>query len=555
MRQFFLFSVLLAMSCCGVPNNTDESPNELQHSTSLAELRKKQMQATSPDGQLNLAFTRSGDGKILYELSMNGTTLISPSSLGFTLRSQGKESKDFAIEAVKVTQSSESYNLPWGIVDQVNAPYTELQLSLKHVPKKFKFKLEARVFDDGIGIRYVFPRQMNLSFPKDTMRIIEEHTEFNIVGDPLVNWGPGDWASHENPLELTLRSQINATKYNALETLPEHKVPNNAVMTPVSMHLKGGVHLSIHEAGPTDYPEMTLAVTPTGFITILEGTESRVAKAVVKLPFNTPWRTIAVEDRAIDLVTNMLAVSLSDSNSYLRNPYRFNKMVAPSIATEYDTLNDYSQASKLTQLSSIAYTRGLDSPYDFSARFGSIDVEGKSEEEIQLMLGAFVGACVILHAPAGEKLAVPAYLDQVESEVKSVNGTPIPLEILQRSRQNTPLHRYVKEVATAWDNAYPLAGELGQYLALARKVKGRDEYFIGGVTADQDQELAVPLNFLQDSISYEFSLIDATHDNSKNDGMLRPTFKNSFVRRGDTINITMKKGSGFGGIIGMGVAE
>jgi hypothetical protein len=306
MRLLPIAALYLTFFGCGDPSVTYENP---------LELRDKDMHATSPDGQLAISFSRTASGQISYQLTRNGQTLISPSLLGLSLKSQGRIDRSFLVEKVDMRQGMEVYALPWGEVDSVRAPYTEIQLSLKHTLKKFKLKLESRIFDDGVGFRYVFPKQTNGTFVRDTVRILEEHTQFNIAGDPLVSWGPGDWNSYENRLELTKHSEIDATKYDNRIRYHQCVVPHNAIMTPATMRLDSGAHLSIHEAALIDYPEMTLGVTEAGFESILVGSPNREAKAVRKPPFETPWRTISVGDRAIDLVANTLVLNLNEPNA------------------------------------------------------------------------------------------------------------------------------------------------------------------------------------------------------------------------------------------------
>ena len=241
MRYFLSLISLLFLANCG--------------ETSFGE---SQRTIHSPDGDLSVRFELSEAGEILYTLNQHTSELVAPSSLGFSESDLGKLSKKLILEAVASSEGIEEYELPWGEVARVNAPFTELQLSLKHAGTKFTFVIVARLFDDGLGLQYRIPAQSNVNKESDTVHILEEHTQFNLTGDPLVNWGPGDWNSYENNLELTRRSQIDATKYDDRTQLIHRVVPRNAIMTPATMRMDNGMHLSLHEAALIDYPEMTL---------------------------------------------------------------------------------------------------------------------------------------------------------------------------------------------------------------------------------------------------------------------------------------------------------
>jgi alpha-glucosidase len=56
--------------------------------------------------------------------------------------------------------------------------------------------------------------------------------------------------------------------------------------------------------------------------------------------------------------------------------------------------------------------------------------------------------------------------------------------------------RFIRDVAVDWDTTRVLAGRIGDYVAVARKTRGRDEWFVGAVTDEQGRALAVPLDFL-----------------------------------------------------------
>lgn len=734
MRHFFLLTLLLALVSCGDPGFSESD-----------------MQITSPDGQLNLAFTRSETGQLSYGLTKNGKVLIAPSTVGLTFKTLGKVAKDFVVEDVAVTQGVEAYDLPWGEVASVNAPFSEIQLTLKHVPKKFKFNVEARLFDDGVGLRYAFPKQTNSTFPKDTIRILEEHTQFNVLGDPLVNWGPGDWNSYENRLELTKRSKIDATKYDDRDQLISRVVPNNAVMTPATMKLESGTHLSIHEANLVNYPEMTLGVTATGFESILAGSPNRGAKAIELLPFTTPWRTIGVEDRAIDFVANMLVLNLNPPNELgdiswfapktyagvwwemflgkgtwdfasgqsaagsageaesgvsrhaantqnvknyidfcadnniegllvegwntgweiwldslkrldafdfvtpypdydLREvvaygkskgvelvmhhetsgvPERYEQQMDTAFALmqelglhtvksgyvgnfpngeyhhgqygvrhyrkvfetaakyqvamnphepikptgerrtlpnaisaegargmEYNAFGDYTQVNQPSHLPSIVYTRGLAGPFDYTPGIFNLEMDGwkGEDDEVLSTLGKQLGAYVVIYAPIQMVADLPAHYRQ-DVNMSSSNGGAIPKDLLHKENYHVAMKRYIRHMATDWDATYPLAGELGQYAVLARKVKNENRYFIGGIAGDKDQKVEVVLDFLPDGFSYELSLFSDAEDAHYRVNKTALSISNSFVSKGDTLRVTMKQAGGFGGIIGMGVAE
>jgi hypothetical protein len=94
-------------------------------------------------------------------------------------------------------------------------------------------------------------------------------------------------------------------------------IPENAVNTPVTMKTAEGVYLSFHEADLTDYAGMTLKVDTTNnsMVSELVGSERLQGKARISAPFNTPWRTIQIADRAGDLIESKMVLNLNEPNA------------------------------------------------------------------------------------------------------------------------------------------------------------------------------------------------------------------------------------------------
>jgi alpha-glucosidase len=59
-----------------------------------------------------------------------------------------------------------------------------------------------------------------------------------------------------------------------------------------------------------------------------------------------------------------------------------------------------------------------------------------------------------------------------------------------------PAFQFVRDVAVDWDTTRVLGGRIGDYVAVARKTRGRDEWFLGAITDEEGRTLEVPLDFL-----------------------------------------------------------
>ncbi|MEL7120366.1 MAG: glycoside hydrolase family 97 protein, partial [Bacteroidota bacterium] len=174
-----------------------------------------------------------------------------------------------------------------------------------------KFQLTFKVYDDGLGFRYSFPEQEGM----DEVTITDEHTHFNLTSDPTCWWIPGDWDIYEHLYNTTRFSEIDAISKRDHPNLAQTYIPENAVNTPITMKTDDGIYLSFHEANLTDYSGMTLKIDADNLqmVSELVGRPDN-AKATVKTPFSTPWRTIQITDEAGDLIASNLIVNLNEPN-------------------------------------------------------------------------------------------------------------------------------------------------------------------------------------------------------------------------------------------------
>ena len=62
--------------------------------------------------------------------------------------------------------------------------------------------------------------------------------------------------------------------------------------------------------------------------------------------------------------------------------------------------------------------------------------------------------------------------------------------------------QFIKDVAVDWDNSYVLEAEPGDYITIARKAKGKNEWFIGSITDENAREALIDFSFLPPKNKY-----------------------------------------------------
>jgi alpha-glucosidase len=65
-----------------------------------------------------------------------------------------------------------------------------------------------------------------------------------------------------------------------------------------------------------------------------------------------------------------------------------------------------------------------------------------------------------------------------------------------------PAFQFIRDVAVDWDTTRVLAGKIGDYVAVARRERGKQTWFVGAITDEEARTLDLPLSFLTPGKSY-----------------------------------------------------
>ncbi len=254
---------------------------------------EKPVTVNSPDGNIQLDVTVI-DGRIFYSVNYKQTPLIGKSLLGFLLKDSGFD-KDFKIENIEHSSFSDTWDQIWGEEITVDNTYNELKVDLiEKNNHKRSLSLIFRLFNDGVGFRYHFPKQDNL----EDFVIMEELTEFNIVE------GGKSWSIPTHGTEY-FEALYRTRQVNKLDT----------VSTPLTIEINDNLYLSIHEANLTDYAGLNLTLKSNSNILKADLTPwSTGEKVFTKTPSYTPWRTIIIAEKPGDLLLSRLMLNLNEPN-------------------------------------------------------------------------------------------------------------------------------------------------------------------------------------------------------------------------------------------------
>jgi len=257
---------------------------------------------------VSLTVALGPDGRPTYAVSFGPKTVIKPSRLGLSFADGKGFDGPLVLTGSETKDVDETWQPVWGEVKDIRNHYQQLTVHLRQAAADGrKLDVVFRVFADGVGFRYEFPRQPNLQY----FTVQDEFTEFNLPANHKAFWIPGDYDSNEYAYTTSRVSEVNTTPIPAIQL----KAPANRIQTPLMLKSDDGLYVNIHEAALVNYPAMFLNVdTKTFGLTsqLVPDATGTGAKAYLQAPEHTPWRTIVVSDKAPEVLASKLILNLNE---------------------------------------------------------------------------------------------------------------------------------------------------------------------------------------------------------------------------------------------------
>lgn len=298
----------------------------------LALLPLQAQQLISPNGKFVMNFSLDASGRPTYDLTFKGKTVVKPSKLGLELKQEdpnnstdfgvmvNKPSEEvirkadlmtgFSVVSTRTSTFDETWKPVWGEESSIRNHYNELEVTLNQ-PKNDRFiVLRFRLFDDGLGFRYEFPEQKNLTY----FVVKEEHSQFAMTGDHTAFWIPGDYDTQEYETVVSKLSEIRAKMREAITpNSSQTPIGPTAVQTALQLKTADGLYINLHEAACINYSTMHLnlddkTMTFESWLT----PDARGDKGYLQAPCTSPWRTIIVGEKATDILASRMTLNLNE---------------------------------------------------------------------------------------------------------------------------------------------------------------------------------------------------------------------------------------------------
>lgn len=265
----------------------------------------------SPNGNFKMIFVLENDGTPTYQLFMNNIEIIKKSKLGLELQKDKKSLlNDFKLVNEVRNTFDETWKTVWGEETAIKNHYNELALTLKQNETERQIIIRFRLFNDGLGFRYEFPEQKNLTY----FVLKEERTEFAMSGDHTAFWIPGDYDTQEYDYTESKLSEIRKLFSSAVTgNASQKQFSDTGVQTSLMMKSADGIYINIHEAALINYSCMHLNLDDATFIFQSHLTpDAKGNKGHLQAPCVSPWRTIIASSDAKDILASRMTLNLNE---------------------------------------------------------------------------------------------------------------------------------------------------------------------------------------------------------------------------------------------------
>jgi alpha-glucosidase len=254
---------------------------------------------SSPDRKIKVEFELDHSGAPLYRVFHNGAPLLADSKLGFHFQDAPALASDLDVRSARRDRHDSVWRPVWGEYRTIRDRYNELTLDLgEQVAPRRALQVVFRVFDDGVGFRYVLPRQRAM----DRFAITSEDTEFRFADDFSAWWIPAQYGAGSG--------DENIWNHSALSQM-------DAAQTPVTIDAGRAGFATLHEANLIDYASMTVkpaadadssaAVLRSELVALPDGVKVRGTA-----PHKSPWRTLVIGDTPGELLESTMTLNLND---------------------------------------------------------------------------------------------------------------------------------------------------------------------------------------------------------------------------------------------------
>jgi alpha-glucosidase len=169
----------------------------------------------------------------------------------------------------------------------------------------------------------------------------------------------------------------------------------------------------------------------------------------------------------------------------------------------------------------VVFTRMLEGPMDFTP--GILSLKGQGDSDILSTIAKQLALYVVIYSPVQMVADTPENYAKFPNEMK-----------------------FIRDVPTDWQETRVLNGAIGDFATIARKERGGEGWYIGGVGDEQERSVSFKLDFLTADKKYKAEIYrdgdDADYRTSERHSIIIET---KYLTSADNLSVRMAPGGGF----------
>jgi alpha-glucosidase len=170
----------------------------------------------------------------------------------------------------------------------------------------------------------------------------------------------------------------------------------------------------------------------------------------------------------------------------------------------------------------LPYTRLLSGPMDFTPGIFNLTFQGPdSEQRVQTTLAKQLALYVTIYSPIQMAADLP-----------------------ENYEARPDAFQFIVDVPADWEESIAVAGEVGDFVAFARRERGGDDWFLGAITDEEARTLDLTLDFLQPGRGYTAQIYRDGPDAHWLSNPYSIVIEEKQVSQGDSLGLTLAAGGG-----------
>ncbi|MEM6723059.1 MAG: glycoside hydrolase family 97 catalytic domain-containing protein, partial [Bacteroidota bacterium] len=177
----------------------------------------------------------------------------------------------------------------------------------------------------------------------------------------------------------------------------------------------------------------------------------------------------------------------------------------------------YEDGNRTEHLPIVAYTRMLAGPIDYTPGVFNFY---QRPAVVQTTLAHQLALYVVIYSPI-----------------------QMACDLIENYRYD-PVFQFIRDVGVDWEQSLALAGEVGDYVVMAREERNTGNWFIGAITDENSRSFELDFDFLEEGVTYQARIYS---DNEMTDYLKNPNsikIENPTIRKNDIRQFTLKAGGG-----------